>query len=114
MEKENGKNNKCNCSMCCHHGHGDLTSSHGRHFILRWVLGLVALFMAFSIGVKIGEFKEEVKSGFFGNPRMMNWERYGDYNGNRYYGMPMMNWYGYPQNSQTAPKNTTTPPPAKN
>lgn len=43
-----------NCGMngCCHEQwHG------GRHILLRWLLGLLIMFVIFSIGIKIGEFK---------------------------------------------------------
>ena len=98
--------------MCCHHGHSDLTSGHGRHFILRWVLGLIALFMVFAVGVKIGEFKEEIKSGFYGSP-MMNWNY--DNSNNGYYGMPMMRYFyqNIPQNQQQPAPQTKTSPRAQ-
>lgn len=100
MEKNTNKEGKNDSAGCCHHG-------HGRYLILRWILGFLILSIAFSMGVKLGEFKAELKSGFYGYPMMRGY----NYDRDGYYGMPMMGGYGnYPQNTQVAPK---TPTPTK-
>ncbi len=45
-----------------HHGH------YGRHFALRWILGLIILAIVFCVGVKVGEFKAALWGGGYGSP----------------------------------------------
>ena len=57
----------------------------GRHYLLRWVLGILILAFVFSMGVKLGEFKERTWNGGYGY-------RQAEYT---YRGMPgygMMQW----------------------
>ena len=56
----------CNCPMCRgmgRYGHG--------HWVLRWLLGLVILFLVFWFGVKIGELKSGFGYGYEHHGMMM-------------------------------------------
>lgn len=56
-----GKSNENNGhDMWCNHGH------YHRHFVLRWILGLIILAGVFCLGVKVGEFKEVLNQAGFG------------------------------------------------
>jgi hypothetical protein len=55
----------------------------GRHFLIRWLLGLAILAIVFAVGVKIGEFKQEMR-GTYG-------DRFGRHG---FYGYRMMGGYG--------------------
>lgn len=98
-EKKEGM--KCdNCGW----GHG---MHHAKMVVLRWLLGLIILFVVFSLGVKIGEFKQEMMGGW-GSPYgygMMG----GGYDSYYYSRTPMMGGYRY-QVSPTAPTAPTTAP----
>ena len=57
----------CNCDHCNMSGHNGCSGhGHHRYFVLRWVLGLLILAIVFCLGMKIGEFKGEVYSGYYG------------------------------------------------
>ena len=73
MEGEN-KHMECNCGMCQGwkmHGMGGMGMGmhhwrgHG-HFLIRLAIGLVILLMVFCLGVIVGEFKGELRSGGYG------------------------------------------------
>lgn len=66
-EEKNGKivskgNTTCACGPNCTCGCGH----HCMHRVLWWVLGIVVLIIVFCIGVKAGEFREELRSMFGG------------------------------------------------
>ena len=93
MEKREYTEEECEMCEGYHGGHegcgGGCRHMHGmrcRHFLLRWVLGVLILAFVFGAGVKLGEFKERVWSNGYG---MMD----------RGYGTPttgygMMRWNG--------------------
>jgi hypothetical protein len=98
MKKDMGTNQQhpagCSCKMC---GCG---CGHGRHMILRWVLGLVILLIVFWVGVKVGEFKTSAWGygmGYYGGMHRGMMMRRGGY--------PQM----YPMHMMTMPTSTTTP-----
>jgi len=68
QQQQNWGSHKCHNGMCGCAGH------HMGFHILRWVLGIVVLLMAFGFGVQIGEFKAAFESGNYGHREMM---RYG-------------------------------------
>jgi hypothetical protein len=72
--KQNGSSMVCACENCQPSYYG-LHSVH-RHHLLRWLLGIVILLMTFSFGVKIGEFKAALESGYGDPARGMLWDRY--------------------------------------
>jgi hypothetical protein len=81
---------------------------HSHHTLLRWVLGILILIVAFWMGVKVGEFKTTL--GYYGYgmwPGMMGNNHYG---ANPYpYGYaPMMG--GYYQSQSAAPSQATATP----
>ncbi len=81
----------CMCMMC----------HHGKHRLIRLVLGILILAVAFGIGVKIGELKTRL--GFYGYGMM----------GNEYsapYGYPSM-MGGYYNNQVVAPTQSTSTSP---
>jgi hypothetical protein len=102
--KEHNNEHGHNCARmgaCCHAG--------GKHFLIRWILGVAILFIVFSIGMKIGEFKASIEGSYygfdgFGRHRTMMWGGYGDPNDYYYPGPGMMR--GYYQNKVEL---TTTP-----
>ena len=61
---QNGQN--CQCGSCQMGHHGCCGHGHNRFLILRWILGLLILGIVFVMGVKIGEFKNELDSGYYG------------------------------------------------
>ena len=72
MGMGSGNNANCSCGcgkmgMCSCGGH-----RHG-HFALRLILGLIILMLVFGMGLKIGELKGSIESGYgeFGHHRMM-------------------------------------------
>lgn len=74
------------CGGGCHHMYG--MRCGGRHFLLRWILGIIIIAFVFGAGIKLGEFKERAWGGEYGY-RMMD----------RGYGAPtmgygMMRWNG--------------------
>lgn len=88
--KEHAKEHECEmcegdcgrCGMCDDHrgGYCDdcgmenrrMHGMHcaGRHHLLRWILGIVILVLVFIAGVKLGEFKQYLRSEGYGH-RMM-------------------------------------------
>ena len=73
----------CRCESSAISG---MHSFHGRHAILRWILGIAILLIVFHLGMKVGEFKGEIEGGYGISPRHMMMR--GGYDG---YGMP---YYG--------------------
>ena len=66
-EEKNGKivstgNTTCACGPGCTCGCGH----HCIHRVLWWVVGIVVLIVVFCIGVKFGEFRDELRSAFGG------------------------------------------------
>lgn len=63
-----------------------------KHFVLRWILGIIILVAVFCIGFKLGEFSSVIRQGGYG---------YGYYNNNMYdmmgggYPYYMMGGQGY-------------------
>ena len=55
---------------CCHQF--AFPDIYNRHIILRWCLGIVVLMLVFWLGLKVGEFKELVNTGFNFNMPMYN------------------------------------------
>src|SRR3989338_3333903 len=85
------------CPHCSSGGRHDHTGgswcgnwgSCGKHFLLRWVLGLFILFSVFWLGIKVGELKNILRSEFgYGNGYSNHSYIMRGYNG----GYPMMNW----------------------
>ena len=70
MENNMQHPNTCMCGSC---------SNYMKFHILRWILGLIIIFMIFSFGVRIGEFKNELE-----NNENMNMI-YGESHGIRFY-----------------------------
>ncbi len=92
------------------HGHDHMCSCHGyghKHFVLRWLLGIVMLVIVFYLGVKVGEFKGELRSAYYGGYGRYMMEGYGpdDYNG--WYGQGMMKVL--PGTPATPPASNTAP-----
>ena len=56
-QQQNWGGHKCHNGMCGCAGH------HMGFHILRWVLGIVVVLMAFGFGVQIGEYKAAFESG---------------------------------------------------
>ena len=80
-EEKNGKivsvgkgNTTCACGPGCTCGCGH----YCMHRLLWWVLGIVVLVIVFCIGVKAGEFRDELRAAF----------------GGYYHGYPMMQYHG--------------------
>lgn len=91
------------CRGCAMHG-------HGRHYLLRWLLGILILLVVFFIGIKIGEFSQEIRSGDFYPGMMMH----GRSNMNRYYNNPMPYSGTGTMPEQTMPsQSTNTVPPVQ-
>lgn len=72
-ETKHEHNAGCCCQGCC--SDGGHSHMH-RHFLLRWLLAVLIIMVAFFVGVKVGEFKEAFwNSGFggygYGQYRMM-------------------------------------------
>jgi|GEM_PF-3402971 len=78
----------CNCG-----GHG-----YHRHFVLRWILGIILLAVVFCLGFKLG----------FLHANMYGYGGYGDHH--RDY--PMMRYYDMPAPMMTAPQNSAPAQPA--
>lgn len=74
----------CGGRNCCH-------PRHRPYHILRWLLGIIIIFMVFSIGMSIGEFKGAVGRDY-GYGRMMRGYPQMYYGGSEdvYYGYGMM------------------------
>lgn len=96
---EEQKNNQqhpqaCNCPWHSGYGH--------RHFLLRWVLGILILIVVFWLGVKFGEIRGYFGYGYYGYPshRNMMYPYYG-------YGQP------YPTMMNGQRFATSTPPAVK-
>ncbi len=81
--EQNNQHGQCMCDMC-KGGMMGMYGGHRRWHLLRWILGLVVLWMTFSFGVNFGEFKASIENGgsYYGYGHMRT-----------YGGMPMM--YGY-------------------
>ena len=81
MDNNNNNNNgqhhhggQCNCD--CHGGEwGGWSKRQMRFGLLRWVLGLIIIWMVFSLGQKIGVIEDQVANGmwFAHDYRMMNY-----------------------------------------
>lgn len=83
MDQNNQSQHGNVCGSC-----GNCSQFHGGHHmkfhLLRWILGIIIIFMIFSFGVKIGEFKSAFEGGDgYRGGRMM---RYGGYQPNMMYG----------------------------
>lgn len=48
----------------------------GRHYLLRWVLGILIIVLVFIAGIKVGEFKQDMRANGYGY-RMMDSNNYG-------------------------------------
>lgn len=84
MENEKHEHNHSNCNnLCC----GSLHKYH----ILRWLLGIFILIITFTIGYKLGEFKEYCQNNVFGKFQKQNYMygRQGAFN--KAHGPAMMN-----------------------
>ena len=66
----------CACGPGCACGCGH----HYTHRLIWWIVGIVILGVVFCIGVKAGEFRDELRSAF---------------GGYYYHGYPMMQYQGY-------------------
>lgn len=99
------------CGMGCQHMYG--MRCGGRHYLLRWVLGIVILVLVFVAGIKLGEFRGLMGGNDGYGYRMMNGRGY-----NAMPGYGMMQWrddidtnayyrYGMMRTSE-APKQSTT------
>ena len=55
LMEENKQTHECKCPFCMMRSH--MTA----RIIIRWALGLVILVLVFCVGIKVGEFKNEVK-----------------------------------------------------
>ena len=65
--KDNNNEQGHNCGrhgMCCHGG--------GKHALPRWILGVAILFIVFSLGMKIGEFKASIEGGKSASQRALS------------------------------------------
>ncbi len=62
MENNNGNNGQHNHDGVCNHCGcgGNYGGRHMRHGVLRVVLGLIIVYMVFSLGLKIGALENEV------------------------------------------------------
>ncbi|MBI3671768.1 hypothetical protein HY249_03170 [Candidatus Azambacteria bacterium] len=68
-EEKTGKECQCwGCRNLSHWGCKDHSGHYGhKFFAVRWILGIIILLAVFSLGVKIGEFKEYAyKAGGYG------------------------------------------------
>lgn len=61
------------CGCACSYGYG------GGHRVIWWIVGIVLLAFVFALGVKAGEFRDEVHAAFGGSG----------------YGRPMMQYHHY-------------------
>lgn len=116
MRNEEERNHKEDgeCSCMDYAGHhwmcgGGMRSWHGgKFFLLRWILGMIILWMVLLVGIKIGEFKGSVEGssygGLRGNRMMIRGYNDYDYPGD-YYPMqaPMRNNTGTSPNASGAP-----------
>lgn len=107
----NDKKDGMMCDCCGWNGKG----GHHKMMVLRWLLGLIILCVTFSLGVKIGEFKQAVKDSW-GYPSQMMGGSYGGYGSQGGYGgygtynrAPMMGWYTQTPQQGTATNNNTSP-----
>jgi hypothetical protein len=85
--------NECNCGCGCNHRCG----------VLWWIAGIFLLFLVFAIGVKAGEFRDEINavmSHVYSSPMMMHMHM-----GSGYYGG------GMPVDSTTTSTTTSTSTP---
>ncbi len=89
---ENKDNNKDNCAMCF----------GGHRHVWHLVVKILILVIVFWLGVKMGELKEMLKEGFYGQNGGRYMMRGGNYQ-NYPTGPGMMNnvWYGTPQSTTT-------------
>ncbi|HBT75258.1 TPA: hypothetical protein DEB29_04630 [Candidatus Wolfebacteria bacterium] len=44
----------------------------GRHHLMRWILGIIILVLVFVAGIKLGEFKENLRGNGYGYRMMQN------------------------------------------
>lgn len=76
-KEEVGMCEGCDCGQCsgmeCGGYEGCGTGYHrmygmgcGRHYVLRWILGILILAFVFIAGIKLGEFRERVWGGGYG------------------------------------------------
>lgn len=89
------------CNSCCGHG----WNHHSGMALVRWLLGLLLLVIVFAIGVKVGEFKDEMGTGSYG--RHMMWGNSDEYRSMR---APVMLYQGQMVPQSTTTKATTTTP----
>lgn len=50
------------CGMECRQMYG--MRCGGRHYLLRWILGVLILVIVFFAGIKLGEFKQDMRGGY--------------------------------------------------
>ena len=84
-QQQNYCGHKCQNGMCGCAGH------HMGFHVLRWVLGIIVIFMVFGFGVQIGEFKSALENG----------GAYGYHHGMMYGEMMPANMYYGGQTGQT-------------
>lgn len=65
---------QCRCGTDCKCGHG----WHGhRHFLLRFLVGIIILVIVFAVGVKLGELKSSFGHGHYSGGRHYMMQPYG-------------------------------------
>jgi hypothetical protein len=71
-ENKQGQNTQqADVCACCSGKYGMYGHHHHGHFVLRLLLGLVILWLVFTIGLKIGEFRGYLESDYgYGHHRM--------------------------------------------
>ena len=69
--KNNNHQNHEHCEMCSHHDCGKnkmcgmgFCGYNMKHRVLRWILGILIIFLLLWLGMRIGEFKAMCGSGF--------------------------------------------------
>ncbi len=94
---------QCRCGTDCKCGHG----WHGhRHFLLRFLVGIIILVIVFAVGVKLGELKSSFGHGHYSGGRHYMMQPYGT--------MPQFYYYGgygqaYPPMMQRGVGTSTSP-----
>ena len=118
-QKDHGVNMSCDNCGCCNYCHknGAWGAGMGKFFILRWILGLIILFIVFMIGFKLGEFKQDLQQGYFGDEHNMRFMHFGGglYGTTDSNGMPMQmgNGSNMPMMMGGSASGTSTAPAPK-